>query len=78
MFYDGDEIEKVASLRRNVVDTVGAGDSHIGAIIAGISKGMEVEDAVRLAKSYGSGNCRYVRTGYGPGGISEDFGGMGK
>ena len=49
MFYDGKEIRRVASVKTNVVDTVGAGDSHIGAIIAGVSKGMKVEDAVLLA-----------------------------
>lgn len=42
-------MRRVASVRTNVVDTVGAGDSHIGAIIAGLSKGMKVEDAVLLA-----------------------------
>ena len=49
MFYDGDEIQKVASFKTEVVATVGAGDSHIGAVIAGLSKGMEVKAAVRLA-----------------------------
>ena len=28
-----------------------------------------------ICKSYGSGNLQERRTGYGPGGISEDFGG---
>ena len=49
LFYDGKEMRRVASVRTNVVDTVGAGDSHIGAIIAGLSKEMKVEDAVLLA-----------------------------
>ena len=49
LFYDGKEMRRVASVKTNVVDTVGAGDSHIGAIIAGLSKGMKVEDAVLLA-----------------------------
>ena len=49
LFYDGKEMRRVASVKTNVVDTVGAGDSHIGAIIAGMSKGMKVEDAVLLA-----------------------------
>ena len=49
LFYDGKEMRRVASVRTNVVDTVGAGDSHIGAIIAGLSKGMKVEAAVLLA-----------------------------
>ena len=49
LFYEGKEMRRVVSVRTNVVDTVGAGDSHIGAIIAGLSKGMKVEDAVLLA-----------------------------
>ena len=49
LFYDGKEMRRVASVKTNVVDTVGAGDSHIRAIIAGMSKGMKVEDAVLLA-----------------------------
>ena len=49
MFYDGNEIRNVASFKTEVVDTVGAGDSHIGAVIAGLSQGMEVKAAVRLA-----------------------------
>ena len=49
LFYDGKEMRRVASVKTNVVDTVGAGDSHIGAIIAGMSKGMKEEDAVLLA-----------------------------
>lgn len=49
LFYDGNVMEKVASFKTKVVDMVGAGDSHIGAVIAGLSKGMEVKDAVRLA-----------------------------
>ncbi len=49
LFYDGKEMRRVASVKTNVVDTVGAGDSHIGAIIAGMSKGMKVEGAVLLA-----------------------------
>lgn len=55
MFYDGDEIQKVASFKTEVVDTVGAGDNHIGAVIAGLSKGMEVKVAVRLANHVAGG-----------------------
>lgn len=78
LFYDGKEMRRVASVKTNVVDTVGVGDSHIGAIIAGMSKGNESRRCRITCKSYGSSNCRNVRTGYGPGGISEDFGGMEK
>ncbi len=49
MFYDGSKMHRVASEKTQVVDTVGAGDSHIGAVIACLSKGMELEDAILLA-----------------------------
>ena len=54
MFYDGNEIRNVASFKTEVVDTVGAGDSHIGAVITGLSQGMEVKAAVRLANHVAS------------------------
>lgn len=49
LFYDGKKIKQIPTIKTNVVDTVGAGDSHIGAIIAGLSKGMNVEDTIILA-----------------------------
>ena len=49
IFYDGKKSQKVDSVKTTVVDTVGAGDSHVGAVIAGISKGMEIEKAVKIA-----------------------------
>ena len=71
-------MRRVASVKTNVVDTVGAGDSHIGAIIAGMSKGMKVEDAVLLANRTAAAIVGTSGPVNGPGGISEDFGGMGK
>ena len=49
VYYDGMNFHRVASRKASVVDTVGAGDSHVGAVIAGLSKGLELEDALLLA-----------------------------
>lgn len=49
MYYDGTEIHTVPTQKANVVDTIGAGDSHIGALIGGISKGMNIVDSLKLA-----------------------------
>ena len=35
--------------KAEVVDTIGAGDSHIGAIMAGLSKGLSFDEAIKLA-----------------------------
>ena len=40
VFYDGQEIVHISGESVNVVDTIGAGDSHIGAIISAYSLGM--------------------------------------
>ncbi len=39
----------VEALRVDVVDTTGAGDAFSGGLVAGLSKGMEIPDAVRYA-----------------------------
>ena len=49
LFYDGKKLLHIKSNEANVIDTVGAGDSHIGAIIASISRGKKVEDAILFA-----------------------------
>lgn len=54
LFYDGKEVKHVPAIKTDVVDTVGAGDSHIGAIISGLSMGMKVEEAVLLANKAAS------------------------
>lgn len=48
-YYDGREMHTVPSVKAEVVDTIGAGDSHIGATIGGLSKGYDIEKAIRLA-----------------------------
>ena len=43
VFYDGQEIVNIEGESVNVVDTIGAGDSHIGAIISAYSLGVYKE-----------------------------------
>lgn len=53
--YDGASVHKIPSCKASVVDTIGAGDSHIGAVIGGISKGMTVEESVKMANKVAAG-----------------------
>lgn len=48
-YYDGTHTTTIPSVPVNVVDTIGAGDSHIGAIISGISKGLSIQDSIKTA-----------------------------
>lgn len=48
-YYDGKEIYTIPSVKAAVVDTIGAGDSHIGAIIGSLSKGHDIEASIRFA-----------------------------
>ena len=52
VLYDGQEIVHIKGERVNVVDTIGAGDSHIGAIISayslGVSKEVSLVDSSKL------------------------------
>ena len=49
IYYDGSKVHTVPTQKAKVVDTIGAGDSHIGALIGGISKGMNIDESLRLA-----------------------------
>lgn len=48
-YYDGKDIHTVPSVKTTVTDTIGAGDSHIGAVIGGLSKGHDIETSIRYA-----------------------------
>lgn len=48
-YYDGTHITTIPSVPVSIVDTIGAGDSHIGAIISGISKGLSIQDSIKTA-----------------------------
>lgn len=41
----------------NPVSTIGAGDSTIAGLLAGVAEGREIGDALRLAVSYGTAAC---------------------
>lgn len=55
MYYDGSGIKTVPACKTRVKDTIGAGDSHVAAMIAGYSKGLDTEQCVRLANRVASG-----------------------
>ncbi len=54
LYYDGADLHAIVATPTTVVDTVGAGDSHIAAIIAGMSKGLPISQAVQLANQVAS------------------------
>lgn len=49
LFYDGNKITQMKGEKVKVVDTIGAGDSHIGAIISAYSMGYDFNYACILA-----------------------------
>ena len=48
-FYDGVTLTLVPSAKAKVVDTIGAGDAHIGAIIAGRQLGYDYLESLAIA-----------------------------
>lgn len=54
MYYDGSVMRQVPAYKKQVKDTIGAGDSHVAAMIAGYSKGLDTEQCVRLANRVAS------------------------
>ena len=53
-YYDGSVMRQVPAYKTQVKDTIGAGDSHVAAMIAGYSKGLDTEQCVRLANRVAS------------------------
>lgn len=46
-WYDGNEVYTAPAVKvDNVVDTIGAGDSHVGAVMAGLYNGKTMEQAI--------------------------------
>lgn len=55
MFYDGEEIRRVGAVKAEVTDTIGAGDSHVAALIAGYSMGAGMVQSIELANRVAAG-----------------------
>lgn len=53
--YEGHGSFTVPAVRAEVVDTIGAGDSHIGAVIGGLSKGMDIRESIETANKVAAG-----------------------
>lgn len=49
IYNDLKNINIVPTVKSKVVDTIGAGDSHIGAIIASLSKGLSLHESIEVA-----------------------------
>lgn len=49
LYDDGNGLHRIPSRAAEVVDTIGAGDSHLGAVIGGLSRGYSIESAIRFA-----------------------------
>ena len=54
LFSDAKSYGIVSSFSTNVVDTIGAGDAHAGGVLAGLSGGWELADAVLLGNAVAS------------------------
>lgn len=54
-WYDGHELNVAASVKAAVVDTIGAGDSHIAAVMGCLSRGYGVEKSIRYANYIAAG-----------------------
>lgn len=46
--FDRGTFEKISSAGAEVVNTIGAGDTHCGGILAGLQKGLSIRDAIKL------------------------------
>ncbi len=69
LFFDGRELRRFKSLRRDDKNTHGTGCTLSAAIAAGLAHGMEMEDAIRAAKDYLDGalvNAPGLGAGTGP------------
>ncbi len=54
LFGDKDAYGTVSPFKASVVDTIGAGDTHAGGVLAGLSSGWELADAVLLGNAVAS------------------------
>ena len=49
IYNDLENINIIPAIKSKVIDTIGAGDSHIGAIIASLSKGLSLHESIEVA-----------------------------
>ena len=63
MLFDGRGFYKFCIPKVSVKNTVGSGDSTIGGIAVGLSRGMPIRDAVRLGMAAGVANTQFDRSG---------------
>lgn len=49
VYFDGESIEEVSGRPACVTDTIGAGDSHVAAVMGGLSKGKSLKESIALA-----------------------------
>ena len=63
MLLEGDRFYKYSIPWLQVKNTVGSGDSTVGGIAAGLSRGMPIRDAVRLGMAAGMANTQFEETG---------------
>lgn len=54
MYIENGKISKVDGFKTEAVDTIGAGDGHIGAVIAGVESGFSIHDSIVLANKAAS------------------------
>lgn len=50
-YYDGAEHGHIPAFPATIVDTIGAGDSHAAGVLAGLSSGLSLADAIRLGNA---------------------------
>ena len=54
LFATHDGYGNVAPFKATVVDTIGAGDTHAGGVLAGLASGWELPDAILLGNAVAS------------------------
>lgn len=54
-YYDGKDFVRVAAVKpERIVDTIGAGDGHCGAVLACLAKGLRLDEALAKANEAAS------------------------
>lgn len=64
MAYIGEKFYKFNSPCVTVKNAVGSGDSSVAGIAVGLSRGMDIIDAIRLGMASGTANTQFEETGF--------------